>query len=144
MAKEFHRSDRVADALQRSLALLIQQEVRDPRVGMININDVTVTRDLSYAKVFVTLVGENDEETCENSVAILNKASAFLRNLVAKELTTRITPRLQFYYDRSSVRGQELSNLIDRAVASDKSAEPDLGSDAEPDTKPVNPDEDDR
>lgn len=120
MAKEFHRSDRVADAIQRSLALLIQQEIRDPRVGMVNINDVTVTRDLAYAKVFVTLIGEKDDEACETSVAILNKASAFLRNLVAKELTTRITPHLKFYYDKTSVRGQELSNLIDRAVASDQ------------------------
>ena len=138
MAKEFHRSDRVADAIQRSLALLIQQEVRDPRVGMVNINDVTVTRDLSYAKVFVTLVGAEDDEACETSVAILNKASPFLRNLVAKELTTRITPRLQFFYDKTSVRGQELSNLIDRAVASDKATS------AAPDEAAGNTDEDDR
>lgn len=124
MAKEFHRSERVADAIQRSLARLVQQEVRDPRLGMVNINDVVVTRDLAYAKVYVTLVGEYDAEACETSVAILNNAANFLRGLVAKELTTRSTPRLQFYYDKTSVRGQELSSLIDRAVASDRAAHP--------------------
>lgn len=122
MAKEFHRSERVADAIQRSLAPLIQKEVRDPRVGMVNVNDVTVTRDLAYAKVFVTLVGEQDDESCETSVSILNKAAPFLRSLIAKELSVRVTPRLQFYYDKTSVRGQELSSLIDRAVAADRAA----------------------
>lgn len=122
MAKEFHRSDRVADAIQRSLAQLIPQEIRDPRLGMVNINDVTVTRDLSYAKVYVTLVGEYDDEACEASIAVLNNAANFLRNLIAKELTTRIIPRLQFHYDKTAVRGQALSSLIDRAVASDKAA----------------------
>lgn len=131
MAKEFHRSERVADAIQRSLARLVQQEVRDPRLGMVNINDVVVTRDLAYAKVYVTLVGENDTEACETSVTILNNAANFLRGLVAKELTTRSTPRLQFYYDKTSVRGQELSSLIDRAVASDKASHP--GNDSEQD-----------
>lgn len=125
MAKEFHRSDRVADAIQRSLAKLIPQEIRDPRLGMVNINDVAVTRDLSYAKVYVTLVGEYDDETCEASIAVLNNAANFLRNLIAKELTTRIIPRLQFYYDKTAVRGQALSSLIDRAVASDKAAKAD-------------------
>jgi ribosome-binding factor A len=122
MAKEFHRSERVADAIQRSLARLIPQEVRDPRLGMVNINEVVVTRDLAYAKVYVTLVGEQSDEACETSVSILNNAANFLRSLVGKELTMRTTPRLQFYYDKTAVRGQELSSLIDRAVASDKAA----------------------
>lgn len=122
MPKEFHRSERVADAIQRSLARLIQQEVRDPRLGIVNINDVTVSRDLAYAKIYVTLVGENDEQACETSVAILNKAANFLRNLVAKEVSTRTAPRLQFYYDKTAVRGQALSSLIEKAVAADRAA----------------------
>ena len=54
MPREFTRSDRVSDAIQRILGQVIAQEVRDPRVGMVNINAVTVTRDMAYAKVFVT------------------------------------------------------------------------------------------
>jgi ribosome-binding factor A len=120
MPKEYSRSDRVADAVQRSLAHLIPTEIRDPRVGLININAVEVAKDLTLAKVYVTLVGENDAKVCQDSVAILNKAANFLRNLVGKELTVRSSPRIQFYYDESAVRGQVLSNLIDRAVAADK------------------------
>lgn len=119
MPKEFYRSDRVADAVQRSLAILIPQEISDPRLGMVNINAVTVTRDLAHAKVFVTLIGQNDPESCKKSVSVLNNAANFLRNLVGRELTMRSSPKLQFIYDESSVRGQDIRQLIDRAIASD-------------------------
>ena len=119
MPREFTRSDRVGDAIQRYLANMIQQEIRDPRVGMVNINEVKVTRDMAYAKVYVTLVGA-DEDASRTSVSVLNKASGFLRTMLAKELSMRTVPKLQFYYDHTSVRGQELSSLIDRAVAEDK------------------------
>lgn len=120
MPREFTRSDRVSDAIQRLLGKLIPQEVRDPRVGMVNINDVKVTRDMSYAKVYVTFVGVDSDEEGQESAGILNKASGFLRSLLAKELSMRTVPRLQFIYDKTSIRGQELSSLIDRAVAGDK------------------------
>lgn len=120
MPREFTRSDRVADAIQRLLAMLIPQEVRDPRVGMVNINDVTVSRDMAYAKVYVTFVGDDDADTAKESVKALNKAAGFLRSLLAKELSMRSVPRLQFIYDKTSIRGQELSSLIDRAVAKDR------------------------
>lgn len=119
MAKDFNRTDRVSDAIQRILASLIQQEIGDPRVGLVNINDVNVTRDLAYAKVYITFVGDDDDETCEAGTAALNKAAGFLRSLLSKELSIRTTPRLQFIYDKTSIRGQHLSNLINNAVAAD-------------------------
>lgn len=131
MAKEFTRSDRVADAVQRSLAHLIPAEIRDPRLGMVNINSVEVARDLTLAKVYVTFVGEDNPKACQESVAILNKTASFLRTLVGRELTIRSTPRLQFYYDESAVRGQVLSNLIDRAVAADRANRQDSAADDE-------------
>ncbi|MCK7596068.1 30S ribosome-binding factor RbfA [Microbulbifer sp. CAU 1566] len=120
MAKEFHRADRVADAMRRELARLIQHEVRDPRVGMVNVNDVEVSRDLTTAKVFVTLVGEDDRSKIDISMEALNKAAGFLRSQLAKEIQIRTIPRLQFRYDETSVRGQHLSALIDKAVKSDQ------------------------
>ncbi|WP_105103462.1 30S ribosome-binding factor RbfA [Microbulbifer pacificus] len=120
MAKEFHRADRVADAMRRELAQLIQHEVRDPRVGMVNVNDVEVSRDLTTAKVYVTLVGEDDPSKIEISMAALNKAAGFLRSQLAKEIQIRTIPRLYFRYDETSVRGQHLSALIDKAVKSDQ------------------------
>lgn len=123
MAREFKRSDRVGDAIQRNVAQLIQQEIRDPRIGMVNINDVVVTRDLAYAKVYVTFVGsESDEESVE-AAKLLNKASGFLRAQLSKEMNMRSTPRLTFYYDKTAVYGQALSHLIDKAVASDRKAD---------------------
>jgi ribosome-binding factor A len=120
MPKEYSRSDRVADAVQRSLARFIPSEIRDPRLGLVNINSVDVAKDLSLAKVYVTLVGEDNADVCRRSVTILNGAANYLRTLVGRELTVRSTPRIQFYYDESSVRGQMLSNLIDQAIAADK------------------------
>lgn len=136
MAREFARTDRVADAIQRILATAIAQEVRDPRVGMVNINDVTVTRDMAHAKVFVTFVGkgstddENNSE-CEKSLEVLNHASGFLRGVVAKELNMRVTPRLHFVYDQTSIRGQQLSSLIDKAIAEDATHSDDTESGSE-------------
>ena len=119
MPREFTRSDRVSDAIQRILAQIIPQEVRDPRIGMVNINDVTVTRDMAYAKVFVTFVGSESEADSLERAGILNRASGFLRNLLAKELSMRTVPRLQFVYDKTAIRGQEISFLIDRAMRED-------------------------
>lgn len=119
MPREFFRSDRVSDAIQRLLGQIIPQEVRDPRVGMVNINQVTVSRDMAYAKIYVTFVGD-DEATSLQAVSILNKASGFLRGFVAKELDMRTVPKLQFIYDKTAIRGQEISTLIERALAEDK------------------------
>jgi len=120
MPREFKRSDRVADAIQRSLAQIIQMEVRDPRLGMVNINAVSVSKDLSTAKVYVTFVGQDGEEADEKKVEVLNNASSFIRGLMAKDINIRTTPRLAFVFDRSVVRGQQMTDLIDRAVSADK------------------------
>jgi ribosome-binding factor A len=119
MPREFTRSDRVSDAIQRILGQVIAQEVRDPRIGLVNINAVTVTRDMAYAKVFVTFVGAQTEEESLAAASVLNKASGFLRGFIAKELIMRSVPKLQFIYDKTAIRGQELSYLIERAVRED-------------------------
>jgi ribosome-binding factor A len=135
MPREFTRSDRVSDAIQRLLAQVIPQEIRDPRVGLVNINAVTVTRDMAYAKVYITFVGVHDEKASLEAASILNKASGFLRSFVAKELVMRTVPKLQFIYDKTSIRGQELSSLIDKALAQDslhpkeEDADPESGKD---------------
>lgn len=121
MAREFNRSDRVADAIQRSLAAAIPREIGDPRVGMVNINTVEVARDLSQAKVYVTFVGEDNPKHCADAVVILNRAANFLRNIVSRDIAMRSVPRIQFFYDESALRGQHLSRLIDDAIARDRS-----------------------
>lgn len=118
MAKQSNRSQRVADYLQQELARLIQQEVRDPRVGMVDVIAVDVTRDLGHARVYVTLMTTDQEE----AIAALNKASGFLRSQLAKGNKMRTTPSLRFVYDESVKRGSYLSNLIDEVVSKDNAA----------------------
>lgn len=114
--KVSNRSHRVADFLQQELARLIQQEVRDPRVGMVDVTGVEVTRDLGHARVFVTFMNTDQKEAVE----ALNKASGFLRSQLAKGNKMRTTPSLRFIYDESVRRGSYLSNLIDEVVAKDQ------------------------
>lgn len=116
MPKDYSRTERVADWLRRELAGLIQLELRDPRVGMVMVNDVEVSRDLAHAKVYVTIVGRETEADAAESIEALNHAAGFLRSRVAKDSNMRTTPRLLFVYDSSVMRGERLSALIDRAV----------------------------
>jgi ribosome-binding factor A len=125
MAKEYSRTQRVGDFLKRELSSLIQFEVRDPRVGMVSVTDVEVSRDLSHAKVFVTILGKDSEQEAQESIEALNKASGFLRSLLAKDNNARTTPKLRFYFDSSVGRGQYLSKLIADAVAEDRSRDND-------------------
>ena len=111
MTHEFKRSDRVAQLLQRKLALLIQQEIKDPRLpGLITISSVEVSKDLGHAKIYFT-VFNGDPEIAES---ILNAATSYLRSLLAKTLTLRIVPQLHFVYDKSIEYSARLSRLIDQ------------------------------
>jgi ribosome-binding factor A len=120
MPREYSRTQRVGDFLKQELATLIQFEVRDPRVGMVSITDVEVSRDLAHAKVYMTVLGKDTKEEAEESVAVLNKAAGFLRSQLARNNNARTTPKLHFHFDGSVVRGQYLSDLIEHAVAEDK------------------------
>jgi ribosome-binding factor A len=128
MAQEYSRTQRVADQIQRELASLIQREVKDPRVGMATVSAVEVSRDLSHAKVFVTIFnGSEDKQAIEESVKALNSAAGFLRSHLGKRMKLRIVPTLRFHFDDSLSRGNYLSNLIDQARASDPEQDTDAG-----------------
>ena len=118
--REFKRTDRVADQLQKELAVLIQREVKDPRLGMVTVSGVEVSRDLGYADVHVTLLGEDTPERIKENLKVLKQAAGFLRGQVAKRIKLRHVPELRFHYDESVVRGQRLSSLIEEAVQSDR------------------------
>lgn len=127
MVKEYSRTQRVADQMQRELAILIQREMRDPRVGMITLTAVEVSRDLAHAKVFITLMGEADAEDIALNLAALKDAAGFLRVQLGRVMKLRSIPQLHFHYDESVRRGVHLSALIDRAVAEDREHDGDEG-----------------
>lgn len=119
MSRDYARTDRVGQEIQKEVAMIIQREVKDPRLGMVTVNAVEVTRDLAYAKVFVTfftLEGQNIDKSLE----VLNEAAGYIRGILAKRIKARIMPELRFVYDKSLVEGVRMTTLVDKAVASDK------------------------
>lgn len=119
MAREFARTDRVGQEIQKEIAMIIQREIKDPRLGMVTVSAVEITRDLAYAKIFVTfftLEGQNMDE----SIKILNEAAGFIRTLLAKKIKARIMPELRFIYDASMVEGVRMGTLVDNAISEDR------------------------
>jgi ribosome-binding factor A len=117
MPTEYSRTERVSQQIIRDLSMLIRNSVKDPRVGIVTILEVNVSRDFAHAKVyFDTLMQENAQE----AEATLNHAAGFLRRELGRRLRLRSTPALKFIYDDTQVRGNEMSALIDRAIQSDQ------------------------
>jgi ribosome-binding factor A len=108
------RQARIADQIQRELAELIRLELRDPRVGLVTLTGVDLSRDQSHAKVHFTVLGPPAQ--AEQALEGLQRAAGFLRSTLAKRLSTRSVPDLHFAYDESVERGVRLSRLIDEAV----------------------------
>ncbi|MFO8153044.1 30S ribosome-binding factor RbfA [Thioalkalivibrio sp.] len=116
--RDYQRSDRVGDQMQRELAELIRLEVKDPRVGMVTLSGVEVSRDLAHAKVFFTQLG--GEEKGREAEQGLNHAAGYLRHELGARMRLRTVPQLRFIYDDTPERGARLSALIDSAIAEDE------------------------
>ena len=121
MPREFPRTRRVGEQIQRELADLIRCELKDPRLGMVSISAVQVSRDLGHAKVYVSVLGSEEQST--DSVKVLNHAAGFLRHKLGKLLHIRVIPELHFFLDRSLEEGARLGALINEAIASDRKNE---------------------
>ena len=120
MSREFKRSDRVAQELQKEIAVILQREVKDPRIGMVTVSDGEISRDLAYAKIYVTFLFDNDQDAITRGLAGLNNASGYIRTLVGKAMRLRIVPELKFFYDKSLVEGMRMSNLVTNVVRQDQ------------------------
>jgi len=116
---DFSRSERVAEQVRRDLAVLIRERVKDPRVGMVTVLDVELSKDLAHAKVWFDVL---QEDTAKDAEDALNHAAGYLRRELGRGLKLRVTPNLKFFYDDTQSRGNALSALIDKAVASDTSS----------------------
>ncbi len=120
MAREFARTQRVADYLQRELAELVQHELRDPRIGMVSITGVDVSRDLGHARVYYTRMGSDSSDDAKESTEALNRAAGFLRSQLSRDSNMRSVPQLRFYFDSSVGRGRDLEALIQKAADADR------------------------
>ena len=121
MPAEFSRTQRLGEQIKRDLALLIQRELKDPRIGMVTVNFVDLSKDLSYADVNITvLVADDSDEKIIESLTILIEASTFLRMELGRALKVRKVPHLRFHYDDSLKRGARINALIHQALQSDR------------------------
>jgi len=117
MPQEFSRTERISSEIMRDLAGLIRNEIRDPRIGMVTIQEVRVTRDLSVATVFYSVL--NEVSGGENQ-QILTKAAGFLRHRLGQQIRLRKIPELRFVFDATLKNANELTALIEHAVAEDQ------------------------
>lgn len=135
MAREFARSRRVEEQIQRLLSDVMRSQVRDPRVSGVVITEVRASRDLGVAWIHYSLFGAEarpQAETLADVQAGLDKAAGFLRTQLARELSTRTVPELRFRYDEAAQRGRDLEQLIDSAVARDAAGSGSDDSDGSP------------
>lgn len=125
------RTQRLADQIQREIAGLVRLELKDPRLGMVTVSAVKVSPDMSYADVYVTVLGATLEDKPDESLSVLNAAAGFLRSELGRAIKTRITPRLRFHYDEVTARGNRMASLISEAVREDerRAGERDAGRD---------------
>ncbi len=117
MPREFLRSDRMAEQLRRELAEIIQDEIKDPRVGFLSFTEVRMSRDLSHAVVYCSVL---ESEQLHESIDVLNRAAGFIRKSIGRRIRARIVPTLKFVADESVIRGAAMDELISEAIESDK------------------------
>jgi ribosome-binding factor A len=114
---DFKRTDRIAQMIQRELALLIRNEVKDPRLpGLVTVSAAKVSKDLSHAKIYFTVFNGNPAE----AETVLNAASSYLRSALAKTSTLRTVPKLHFVHDISIEYAAKLGRLIDKVNPPDE------------------------
>ena len=121
MPREFSRTRRVGEQIQRELAVLVRDEIKDPRLGMISISGADVSRDLAYATVYVSVLG--DDSAVTESLAVLNRAAGFLRHRLGQSMRIRSVPQLKFEFDSSLQEGARMDALINAAVSGNRPAE---------------------
>ncbi len=111
--KEYSRSERVADQIQREVAEIITQELDDPRVGRVTVSGSSLSRDLSNATIYITLPAGGD---VERALEGLNRACGFVRRRLGQRVRMRYLPRLRFAHDATLDRATRVSELIDAAT----------------------------
>ena len=138
MGREFERTQRVSHFLHEELARLLQTTVRDPRVQQVNLTGVEVSRDLSHARVFFTLMSDLSEAERSEISGVLSKVSGFLRSELAKSSSMRTVPRISFRFDESVGRGRDMESLLREVRRADAKFHAESGAESTPLNPPSN------
>ncbi|MEQ1545544.1 30S ribosome-binding factor RbfA [Methyloglobulus sp.] len=111
MPKEFGRSARVSSQMQKELALILQRDIDDSRLGFITINEVVLSKDLASAKIYFTVLNSDDLNK-KNHIKWLNELAPMIRHLLAKKMQLRHISELKFLYDDSFDTGMRVAELL--------------------------------
>ncbi|WMY95611.1 MAG: 30S ribosome-binding factor RbfA [Arsenophonus sp.] len=125
MGREFDRAQRVAQEIQKKISIILYRRIKDPRIKTVTISGIKVSRDLQYAKIFVTFLNmsnlEDKIDDIKNGIHVLNgDMSKRIRSLLGKSMSLRIIPKLTFFYDNSLVEGIKMNNLLKKIIHNDK------------------------
>lgn len=118
----FRRTDRLNEQLRQEISLLIRDEVRDPRVGMVTVTAVETSPELDHARVYVNTLGDADER--DEAVAGLQSAASFLRGQLGRRLHMRRIPELHFSLDRTLAEAERIEALLREALPPEQSTAP--------------------
>ncbi|NLM69615.1 MAG: 30S ribosome-binding factor RbfA [Firmicutes bacterium] len=116
------RIKRLQEEIKKEASFIIQRKVKDPRLGFVSITDVELSRDYSYCKIFISVLGDENER--EQTMEGLHKATGFIRSELAKKLRLKTVPKLSFHYDQSLEYGSKIDAIL-------KKLDLDGGSDGE-------------
>lgn len=105
------RSTRVGEQMKKELSDIIGRKIKDPRIGFVTVTDVQVTGDLQQAKVYITVLGSDEER--ENTLKALAKANGFIRSEIGKRIRLRKTPEITFEFDESIEYGKRIETLLE-------------------------------
>lgn len=104
------KKDKMDNIIQKEVSEIIQFELKNPKIGFVTITDVDVTSDMSYAKIFVSFLGQDARR--EAGLKALNQSKGFIRSELAKRLTIRKTPELIFQLDNSLEKGNKIEKIL--------------------------------
>jgi ribosome-binding factor A len=113
-----HRANRVGEQLKKELTEIIGRKIKDPRIGFVTVTDVEVTGDLQQAKVFISVLGGDEQK--ENTLKGLAKAKGFIRSEIGQRIRLRKTPEIIFEFDESVVYGNRIENLLHQLHSEEK------------------------
>jgi ribosome-binding factor A len=121
MPREFSRSQRMAEQIRRDLAEIVREELKDPRLGLFSFTEVKLSKDLSNAIVFCSVL---EDDRSDETIETLNHAAGFLRSRIAERMHSRTVPVFRFLKDVSAERGEAMDALIRKAVSADEAKHP--------------------
>jgi ribosome-binding factor A len=104
------RTNRVGEQIKKELSQIIQREIKDPRIGFVTVTGVEVSGDLSQAKVFISVLGGEDQRA--DTLKALEKAKGFMRTEIGRRVRLRHTPDLLFKFDESVEYGSRIESLL--------------------------------